>query len=40
MGFGLSDDQIHGPNEKFELVCFRHGMRSHARLLGKLGGLD
>lgn len=37
MGFGLDDDQIHGPNEKFEVRCFRHGIRSHARLLGKLG---
>ena len=36
MGFGLDDDQIHGPNEKFELRCFRQGMRSHARLLGHL----
>jgi acetylornithine deacetylase/succinyl-diaminopimelate desuccinylase-like protein len=35
MGFGLDDDQIHGPNEKFELRCFRQGMRSHARLLGE-----
>ena len=40
MGFGLSDDQIHGPNEKFELVCFQHGIRSHARLLGALGGMQ
>ncbi len=38
MGFGLPDDQIHSPNEKFEIACFRHGMRSHVRLLGKLGG--
>jgi acetylornithine deacetylase/succinyl-diaminopimelate desuccinylase-like protein len=37
MGFGLDDDQMHGPNEKFELRCFRQGARSHARLLGKLG---
>ena len=37
MGFGLEDDQIHGPNEKFEVRCFRHGTRSHARLLGHLG---
>ncbi len=38
MGFGLDDDQIHSPNEKFELRCFRQGMRSHARLLGHLAG--
>ncbi len=36
MGFGLNDDQIHSPNEKFEVVCFRHGVRSHVRLLGRL----
>ena len=36
MGFGLTDDQVHSPNEKFDLVCFRHGARSHARLLGRL----
>jgi acetylornithine deacetylase/succinyl-diaminopimelate desuccinylase-like protein len=35
MGFGLSDDQVHSPNEKFDVRCFRQGMRSHARLLGK-----
>ncbi len=40
MGFGLSDDQIHSPNEKFEVVCFRHGTRSHVRLLGTLGGVE
>ncbi len=33
VGFGLEDDQVHGPDEKFELRCFRAGMRSHARLL-------
>ena len=37
MGFGLEDDQVHSPNEKFEVRCFRQGLRSHARLLGKLG---
>jgi acetylornithine deacetylase/succinyl-diaminopimelate desuccinylase-like protein len=36
MGFGLDDDQIHSPNEKFEILCFHRGIRSHALLLGKL----
>jgi acetylornithine deacetylase/succinyl-diaminopimelate desuccinylase-like protein len=38
LGFGLDDDQVHSPNEKFEWRCFHKGMRSHARLLGKLAG--
>ncbi|MBW8271239.1 dipeptidase [Caldovatus aquaticus] len=37
MGFGLDDDQVHSPNEKFELACLRRGIRSHARLLAALG---
>ena len=37
MGFGLDDDQVHSPNEKFDWRCFHHGMRAHARLLGHLG---
>ncbi|MGH7154349.1 MAG: M20/M25/M40 family metallo-hydrolase, partial [Acetobacteraceae bacterium] len=38
MGFGLNDDQVHSPNEKFEQRCFHHGIRSHARLLAKFAG--
>jgi acetylornithine deacetylase/succinyl-diaminopimelate desuccinylase-like protein len=40
MGFGLDDDQVHSPNEKFEEVCFHHGIRSHIRLLAKFAGLS
>jgi len=36
MGFGLDDDQIHSPNEKFEQRCFHQGTRSHVLLLGNL----
>jgi len=36
MGFGLDDDQVHSPNEKFEIRCLDHGTRAHARLLAKL----
>jgi acetylornithine deacetylase/succinyl-diaminopimelate desuccinylase-like protein len=38
MGFGLEDDQVHSPNEKFEIRCLDHGTRAHARLLAKLAG--
>ncbi len=37
MGFGLDDDRVHSPNEKFELDCFRLGCRAHAHLIAELG---
>jgi acetylornithine deacetylase/succinyl-diaminopimelate desuccinylase-like protein len=36
IGFGLADDRVHSPNEKFELRCFENGIRTHTRLLGEL----
>ncbi|GAB4386387.1 MAG: M20/M25/M40 family metallo-hydrolase [Phycisphaerales bacterium] len=38
MGFGLDDDRVHSPNEKFEIDCWRLGARSHAWLLEELAG--
>jgi len=39
VGFGLKDDLVHSPNEKFELRCFEAGMRTHTRLLAELARL-
>ncbi len=37
VGFGLSDDKIHSPNEKFDLDNFKLGQKTHAAILQEFG---
>lgn len=39
VGFGLDDDRVHSPNEKFELRCFEMGIKSHAAMLEEFAAM-
>jgi acetylornithine deacetylase/succinyl-diaminopimelate desuccinylase-like protein len=38
MGFGLPDDNLHAPNEKFHIPNFHHGIETICLFFEKLGG--
>jgi len=39
VGFGLDDDRVHSPNEKFEVRCFEMGMKSQAAMLARFANV-
>jgi acetylornithine deacetylase/succinyl-diaminopimelate desuccinylase-like protein len=39
LGFGLEDDRLHSPNEKFNISHFRLGIRAVARLLDRMASV-
>jgi acetylornithine deacetylase/succinyl-diaminopimelate desuccinylase-like protein len=36
LGFGLPDDNIHSPNEKYSITCYEKGVEASARFLAEL----
>jgi acetylornithine deacetylase/succinyl-diaminopimelate desuccinylase-like protein len=36
VGFGLDDDRVHSPNEKFDLICLQRGVETHVAMLARL----
>ncbi len=37
MGYGLPDDNLHGPNEKFSLECFQKGIKTAIKFFEEVG---
>ncbi|WP_027135193.1 M20/M25/M40 family metallo-hydrolase [Geminicoccus roseus] len=40
VGFGLDDDRVHSPNEKFDLICLRRGVQTHVAMLARLADVS
>ncbi len=40
LGFGLSDDRLHSPNEKFNISNFYGGIRAVVRVLERMGDIE
>lgn len=40
LGFGLDDDQVHSPNEKFDLICFERGIKTHCLFLDEISRIS
>lgn len=40
MGFGLPDDNLHAPNEKFSLECFRRGVATSIGFIHHVGSIQ
>ncbi|MBN1680048.1 MAG: dipeptidase [Anaerolineae bacterium] len=39
LGFGLPDDNLHGPNEKYSLECFERGMKTAVKFCQEIASL-
>ncbi len=40
LGWGQTDDNLHGPNEKFSLADFHRGIKASAHLFAELAGVE
>ena len=40
LGFGLADDALHSPNERFGITNYYNGIRSVVRMLDRIGEVN